>query len=75
MGGAVDITVFFCLSKQNKLSVWGMQANAGMINTAVGCRDTCCEGVVVGLRKARGKKKGKSGYFKGSKQNIIRKKG
>lgn len=41
-GGAVYATAFFRLSKQNKISLKGIQANAGMINTAAGCRDTNC---------------------------------
>lgn len=74
VGGVFHITVFFCLSKQNKRSLKGMEANAGMINTAVGCRDTYCSQVRVGLWKSR-KKEGELGCFKGSKQNIMRKKG
>lgn len=76
-GGVLDITVFFRLSKQSELSLRGIQANAGMINTAVGCRDACCSQVRAGLRKSRkswagGGKERESGCFEGSKQNIMR---
>ena len=79
-GGVLDITVFFCLSKQSELSRRGIQANAGMINTAVGCRDACCSQVRAGLQKSRksrggGRGRRESGCFEGSKQNIMRKGG
>lgn len=81
MGGAVYATAFFRLSKQNKITVKGIQANAGMINTAAGCRDTNCSLVSMGLQWRRKKKSSEGGgggglsSFKGSKQNIPRKRG
>lgn len=71
VGGVLDITVFFCLSKQSKLSLRGMQANAGMINTAVGCGDTYCKpGHIESVEDLR--ETGESGCFEGTKQNIMR---
>lgn len=65
MGGVSStLHVFFCLSKQNKHTLKGIQANAGMINTAVGCRDTHCSQVRVGLWKSR-MKRGKRAASRG----------